>query len=127
MLMNILSNAIDAVEEKQNKIQSGVLQEECFVPTIEIQTTCLEKERVQIKISDNGIGMPQDVIEKIYDPFYTTKPIGKGTGLGLAIAYQIMHDCHEGILQCSSGVGKGTTFILEIPCHPQTAPLLQNV
>ena len=72
---------------------------------------------MEIRIADNGNGIDSDAIAKIYDPFYTTKPIGRGTGLGLAISYQIIQS-HEGYLHCTSEVGRGTEFIIKIPWRP---------
>ncbi|NES71718.1 MAG: HAMP domain-containing histidine kinase, partial [Okeania sp. SIO2D1] len=74
-----------------------------------------QTNRAQIRVCDNGIGMSKEVIDKIFDPFYTTKPIGKGTGLGLSISYQIVVDKHHGNLYCISELGVGTEFIIDIP------------
>ncbi|MEO1374866.1 MAG: ATP-binding protein [Cyanobacteria bacterium J06635_10] len=104
VFMNILSNAIDALEgcEKEN------LQ-------ISIRTQMLEENSVEIKISDNGLGISQEVIENIFNPFFTTKPIGKGTGLGLSISHQIITEKHNGIISCNSILGEGTEFSITIP------------
>lgn len=75
----------------------------------------LEPKRVQIRITDNGIGMSPEVQSKIFDPFYTTKPVGSGTGLGLSTSYQIVVEKHHGILRCVSAEGHGTEFVIEIP------------
>ncbi|HLO87932.1 MAG TPA: ATP-binding protein [Nostocaceae cyanobacterium] len=119
VVMNILSNAIDAlVSAKKNadlvngKTSSELLADSC--PTIRIQTFFIENGLVRIHISDNGVGMSPEVLEKIYDPFYTTKPVGYGTGLGLAISYQIIKS-HQGCLLCTSELGKGTEFVIVIP------------
>jgi signal transduction histidine kinase len=79
---------------------------------------------VVIRIADNGAGMTQEVQQKLFNPFFTTKPMGKGTGLGLSISYQIVVERHRGKLQCFSVPGEGTEFIIEIPIrhlHEQTA------
>ncbi len=89
---------------------------------IRIRTLLVNGDRVQIHIADNGAGMTPDVMAKIYDPFYTTKPIGYGTGLGLAISYQIIKN-HEGSLTCVSSLGKGTEFMIEIPLKSKTSRL----
>lgn len=116
VFMNILSNAIDALE--------GVAS-----PTITIQTRLVKQAEegealleqqaecpyVEVRIRDNGSGMDESVRQKIFDPFYTTKPVGKGTGLGLSISYQIVVDKHHGVLQCISEAGQGTEFIIQIP------------
>jgi signal transduction histidine kinase len=63
--------------------------------------------------------MTEEVKKRIFDPFYTTKPVGKGTGLGLAISYQIIVEKHGGIMECISEPGKGTEFWIEIPVKPK--------
>ena len=121
VFMNVLGNAIDAVEmKKEDLVKDGtdaLVQPTVQLPDplIRITTTLIEGNRVQIAIADNGIGMKPEAISKIFDPFYTTKPIGKGTGLGLAISYEIIVEKHGGTMQCLSEVGKGTEFIIQIP------------
>ncbi|MEH2032588.1 MAG: ATP-binding protein [Nostoc sp.] len=70
-----------------------------------------------VRIADNGPGMKEEVIRRIYDPFFTTKDIGKGTGLGMAISYQIVVDRHGGMLKCRSKPGEGTEFWIQIPIN----------
>lgn len=103
VFMNVLANAIDALEEEMGN-------EEISPPTtqITIRTELLDHQWVVIRIADNGPGMKEEVIRRIYDPFFTTKDVGKGTGLGMAISYQIVVDKHRGILKCRSQPGKGT-------------------
>ncbi|MCS6814856.1 MAG: CHASE domain-containing protein [Cyanobacteria bacterium] len=72
---------------------------------------------IRISITDNGPGMSEETQKQLFNPFFTTKPVGKGTGLGLAISYQIVVDKHEGKLWCESTPGHGTTFFIEIPVH----------
>ncbi|MGB3652752.1 MAG: PAS domain S-box protein [Rivularia sp. (in: cyanobacteria)] len=108
VFMNILVNAIDALEEKINKNNS-------FIPQIRIFTKKTNTNTAQISISDNGFGIPQNIITKLFDPFFTTKEVGKGTGLGLSVSYQIIIDKHRGKLTCQSVKGEGTDFIIEIP------------
>jgi signal transduction histidine kinase len=98
VFMNLLVNSIDALEEKLNKPNDSPF----FNPKISISTKLLNSERIAIHIADNGLGMRQEVQPKIFNPFYTTKPVGKGTGLGLAISYQVVVDRHHGELCCSS-------------------------
>ena len=74
-------------------------------------------DRVRIRIRDNGAGISEEVQAHLFDPFFTTKPVGKGTGLGLSISYQIIVERHQGSLTCSSEVGEGAEFIVEIPVH----------
>lgn len=111
VFMNIISNAIDALEEKkaENSAQSSI-------PTIHISTEiCANNSGVMIRISDNGIGMTEETKMRLFDPFFTTKQIGKGTGLGLAIGYQIVVEKHGGILNCISEPGQGSQFTIVLP------------
>lgn len=116
VFMNILSNAIDALEEN---CQLSVLNYELTSstqnsPTIRIRTEVIENQ-VMIRIADNGSGIPSEVKQRIFDPFFTTKPVGVGTGMGLAISYQIVTEKHHGTLQCFSELGSGTEFAIAIP------------
>jgi len=121
VFMNLILNAIDALEEKTN--QNLAPENPPKTNRIVIQTSLWPKstpetpEYVGIKISDNAQGMPQEVINKIFDPFYTTKPVGKGTGLGLAISHQIIVNKHAGELTVVSKPGEGTEFLIKIPLH----------
>ncbi|MDJ0557163.1 MAG: GAF domain-containing protein [Microcoleaceae cyanobacterium MO_207.B10] len=114
VLMNIVANSIDALEEAQAKGKFSESNEE-EIPTIKIQTELREKTFVTIRISDNGTGMKEEVQEKIFNPFFTTKPVGKGTGIGLSISYQIVVEKHGGRIFCNSQLGEGSEFIIEIP------------
>ena len=69
-----------------------------------------------IEIADTGRGIPADVMQRIFEPFYTTKPVGKGTGLGLSLSYDIVKK-HGGRIEVSSQVGIGTTFRVTLPLH----------
>jgi len=105
VFMNILSNAIDALEEQKDRNTPAAIQ---------IQTESLG-DRLRIIISDNGSGMTEAQRQRLFDPFFTTKPVGKGTGLGLSISYQIVVNRHGGDLYCHSEPGKGAAFFVEIP------------
>ncbi|MEH1874098.1 GAF domain-containing protein [Nostoc sp.] len=133
VFMNIFTNAIDALEtiidgkkDKENPQYFGNssrryanAQNKYSMPTIHISTRLsADESRLLIRISDNGSGMSEEVKKRIFDPFYTTKPVGKGTGLGLAISYQIIVEKHGGIMECVSEPGKGTEFWIEIPLKP---------
>jgi signal transduction histidine kinase len=72
---------------------------------------------VQIAIADNGPGIPETLQKQVFNPFFTTKPIGKGTGMGMSISYQIITEKHGGKLNCSSKPGKGTEFLIQLPIH----------
>jgi PAS domain S-box-containing protein len=118
VFMNVLSNAIDALEEAQDRDSSAAAT---APPTITIQTMRLEPNRVVIYIRDNGLGMPDSVRQRLFDPFFTTKSVGKGTGMGLSISYQIVTERHGGSLDCRSTLGQGAEFIITIPCQQNTA------
>ncbi|MEM6450391.1 MAG: ATP-binding protein [Cyanobacteria bacterium P01_D01_bin.105] len=113
VFMNLLSNAIDAL---RSHVSQGDKQPHPK-PTITI-TTEAASETVSIAIADNGTGIPDDVMSKLFDPFFTTKPVGQGTGLGLSISHQIVTEKHSGALECSSTIGEGTTFVIQIPITP---------
>lgn len=115
VFMNILSNAIDALQEYEG--QQTIEEIKPNPSTIWIHTKVKEKNWIVISISDNGPGMTPEVCSKLFDPFFTTKPVGKGTGLGLSISYQIVVEKHGGKLWCDSEPGKGTKFVIEIPTH----------
>ncbi|MEM1173076.1 MAG: PAS domain S-box protein [Cyanobacteria bacterium P01_H01_bin.35] len=120
VFMNIISNAIDALAEKRSKNFNPTGMNENLdildnLPTITISTKVTSSQEVTIIITDNGTGITNTVRNKIFDPFFTTKPIGSGTGLGLSISYQIIVEKHQGRLDCTSTIGQGTKFIIEIP------------
>jgi two-component system, NtrC family, sensor kinase len=104
VFMNLLANAIDALEERKKPSN-----------WIRISTECTNTETVVIRIADNGLGIPEHIVEKLFDPFFTTKSVGKGTGLGLSISSQIITERHGGSLRCESTLNQGTEFIIEIP------------
>ena len=95
VFMNVLMNAVQAIE------QDGQI----------VINTSLKNDKVIVKISDNGIGIPQDAMDKIFNPGFTGKGVGVGTGLGLSITYNIIQK-HHGEVQVESEVGKGTTFFI---------------
>ena len=107
VFMNIIANAIDALENSNQPQNSQENQ-------ITIRTFVNDGSAV-IQISDNGMGIPEDVKPKIFEHLFTTKSVGKGTGLGLAIAHQIVFNKHDGTLEVDSHLGKGTTFKILLP------------
>ncbi|GAB4284984.1 MAG: hypothetical protein Fur0025_16150 [Oscillatoriaceae cyanobacterium] len=108
VFMNLLVNAIEAIEDRQTRETAD------YTGVITI-TTAIEDNWVSISIQDNGIGMSPEVQAKIFNPFFTTKPIGKGTGMGLSISYQIVTQNHRGELSWSSAPGVGTEFKIKLP------------
>jgi signal transduction histidine kinase len=108
VLLNIISNGCYAVREKQRKLGDG------FSPQIDL-TTRNWGEKVEIRIRDNGMGMSPEVREKIFNPFFTTKPAGEGTGLGLSLSYDIIVQQHQGRLEVESEPGSYAEFIITFP------------
>ncbi|MGD1936683.1 MAG: ATP-binding protein [Cyanophyceae cyanobacterium] len=103
VFMNILHNALDAVGEV-----------ELEAPKIIIQTKKINRDYVSVKIENNGPPIPKAIQDKLFNPFFTTKPIGKGTGIGLGICYQII-DKHHGTIRVESGAESGVTFTVKLP------------
>jgi signal transduction histidine kinase len=106
VLLNLYNNAFYAVAEKKKQ------QREDYVPVVSVSTKRLNDE-VEIRVKDNGNGIPQKVIDKIFQPFFTTKPTGEGTGLGLSLSYDIIK-AHGGGILVDSKEGKGTEFIISL-------------
>ena len=117
VFMNILANAIDALED--DNPSESIAANEANPRIIKISTKLLDSEVVEIRISNNGPEITESVMKQLFNPFFTTKPVGKGTGLGLAIGYQIITVRHQGELQCISAPGKGAEFIIKIPISLQ--------
>lgn len=111
--MNLLANAIDALEESNAGRSFADIQS--HPNRITVTTKCINDSKVSISIKDNGVGMTEEVKQKIFDYLYTTKVVGKGTGLGLAIARQIIVDKHGGSIEVNSTLGEGTEFLITIP------------
>ncbi|MEP6486336.1 ATP-binding protein [Microcoleus vaginatus GB2-A3] len=118
VFMNIMANAIDALEDDGHN--KSIEANEANPRLIKISTKLLDSEMVEIRITNNGPEITESVIEQLFNPFFTTKPVGKGTGLGLSIGYQIITVRHKGELQCISAPGKGAEFIIKIPTSLQS-------
>lgn len=140
VFMNLIANAIDALDESNQGKTFRQIQQ--YPNTITISTSISTQnstsdsnfystsicsstnssttqehtiDYVEIRISDNGLGISEEIQAKLFNAFFTTKPEGKGTGLGLSISYQIITETHNGNLHCASTPGKGTEFIIKIP------------
>ena len=110
VFLNMVSNACYATNEKRAAVAENGGS---FFPALQLTTRRLE-DTVQVSIRDNGSGMPPDVIEKIFNPFFTTKPSDQGTGLGLAISNDIVRE-HGGVIQVTSEPGEYTNMLIELP------------
>jgi len=107
VILNLLTNAFHAVSERSREGHSG------YVPTVSLKTA-RKDGMVMLSVSDNGNGIPESIREKIFQPFFTTKPTGQGTGLGLSLGYDIVK-AHGGTLSVESEEGVGTTFAINLP------------
>ncbi|MFT4772634.1 MAG: signal transduction histidine kinase [Cryomorphaceae bacterium] len=108
VLLNLINNAFQAVHERSKKADSD------YLPTVTVMTKLTANGQQLIAISDNGPGIPEEIKDKIFQPFFTTKPTGQGTGLGLSLSYDIVK-AHGGELTCKSELTKGTEFIIKLP------------
>jgi len=114
VILNLFTNAFYAVDEK--KSTTLFLD---YKPTVSVSSKKL-KNKVVITVKDNGNGIPKDIIDKIFQPFFTTKPTGKGTGLGLSMSYDIIK-AHEGKLSVTTIEGEGSTFKIHLPLTRPTS------
>ncbi len=108
VVLNLLNNAFYAVSERKKNEEAG------YEPTVSVSTINLHGN-IEIRVKDNGTGIPQKVLEKIFQPFFTTKPTGQGTGLGLSLAYDIIKKGHGGELKVETKEGEGTVFTIILP------------
>jgi len=107
VFLNLINNAFYAVHERQKE------EGDAYKPIVLISTRKIDG-KIEIRVSDNGNGMPDSIKEKIFQPFFTTKPTGQGTGLGLSLAYDIIK-AHGGEIKVESKEGDLTTFIIQLP------------
>ncbi len=112
VLLNLINNAFYAVNQRAQPSE-GFKPSEGYTPSVFVSTKQLENA-IEIRVKDNGTGMPESVRAKVFQPFFTTKPTGQGTGLGLSLAYDIVTKGHGGTLEVESEEGKGTTFTIKL-------------
>ncbi|HKK12599.1 MAG TPA: ATP-binding protein, partial [Flavobacteriaceae bacterium] len=112
VILNLITNAFYAVIEKKKQLKSKA-SEDSYEPTVLVSTKKMGNY-VEVCVKDNGNGIPQKVVDKIFQPFFTTKPTGQGTGLGLSLSYDIIK-AHGGEIKVDTKEGKGTTFIIKLP------------
>jgi predicted ATPase/signal transduction histidine kinase len=108
VLLNLFNNALYSVHEKASR------QGAAYVPRIAIETRGFQ-DRVEIRVRDNGLGVPEDIRQKVFEPFFTTKPPGHGTGLGLSLSYDIVQQGHGGMLRLEEGAAEGASFLIVLP------------
>ena len=104
VFVNLLTNAAHAIAAKGDE-QPGRIR----------ITTRRDGDRVEVRISDTGTGIPEHVRARVFEPFFTTKDVGEGTGQGLAIAHNVIVERHGGAISCETRPGEGTTFIVQLP------------
>jgi two-component system, NtrC family, sensor kinase len=107
VLLNLYNNAFYAVAEKKKELADK------YEPVASV-TTKKDNDKVIITVRDNGNGIPEKVKEKIFQPFFTTKPTGQGTGLGLSLSYDIVK-AHGGEIKVETKEGEGAKFVIELP------------
>ncbi|HEV8506186.1 MAG TPA: ATP-binding protein, partial [Chitinophagaceae bacterium] len=107
VILNLVNNAFYAVNEKQKTINGK------YEPCVTVRTKKLY-DRIEIAIKDNGNGISQKILDKIFQPFFTTKPTGQGTGLGLSMAYDIVK-AHGGEIKVETREGEGCEFVIQLP------------
>ncbi|TNF44252.1 MAG: histidine kinase [Bacteroidetes bacterium] len=123
VILNLLTNAFYAVSEKKKSKATSPTEGGHYEPTVTVKTALIppsggggaSRGACQISVSDNGNGIPQGVLDKIFQPFFTTKPAGKGTGLGLSLSYEIVTKAHGGELKVENKEGEGATFTIILP------------
>ena len=111
VILNLITNAFYVVDERKNASTSSAGQ--LYEPTVSVSTKKVG-DKVLISVKDNGNGIPQKVLDKIFQPFFTTKPTGQGTGLGLSLSYDIVK-AHGGEIKVETKEGEGTEFIIQLP------------
>jgi len=117
VLLNLFNNAFYAVNEKKKSphpLKGGKEYEPIVFATTKRINSPLGDGGIEIRVADNGNGIPQNIIDKIFQPFFTTKPTGQGTGLGLSLAYDIVK-AHNGEIKVETKEGEGSEFIIQLP------------
>ena len=113
VILNLINNAFYAVDKKKKQPAPFAEGEIPYDPTVTISTK-KKGNKVEVKVKDNGNGIPKEVLDKIFQPFFTTKPSGEGTGLGLSLSYDIIK-AHSGELKVETKEGEGTIFSVILP------------
>jgi len=120
VVLNLINNAFYACaersrrEESAKSFEASVMGDQNYKPEVTVMTKKFD-DKVEINVQDNGSGIPDNVLKKIYQPFFTTKPSGEGTGLGLSLSYDIITKGHDGELKVETKENKGTNFMILLP------------
>ncbi len=112
VILNLITNAFYAVNEKKTAFAKA---EKEYTPTVSVSTN-RTSDTIRVTVKDNGNGIPKEVVDKIFQPFFTTKPTGQGTGLGLSMSYDIVK-AHGGKFEVETIEREGTTFIIKLPIN----------
>ncbi|HEY5370564.1 MAG TPA: ATP-binding protein [Hanamia sp.] len=107
VLLNLFNNAFYAVNEQKSRNLIS------YEPAVSVSTKKIN-DKIEIRVKDNGNGIPQKIVDKIFQPFFTTKPTGQGTGLGLSLSYDIVK-AHGGEIKVETREGEGSEFIIQLP------------
>jgi signal transduction histidine kinase len=110
VILNLINNAFYTVNEKKKQVDNG------YEPVVTVSTKKI-KDKIEISVKDNGNGIPQKVLNKIFQPFFTTKPTGQGTGLGLSLSFDIITKGHAGEIIVRTDEGMGAEFIISLPVN----------
>ena len=113
VFLNIVNNACYAANDKKRRLDAAG-QGNGFAPTLRVSTR-RDGDVVEVRIRDNGDGIPPEIRDRIFNPFFTTKPTGQGTGLGLSISHDIVVQQHDGTLDVETQPGAFTEFIIRLP------------
>ena len=115
MLLNLCANALYAVRQRQQELAAAGGPATAYEPTVSVSTHRPTGKVVEIRVHDNGTGIPREILGKVFQPFFSTKPPGEGTGLGLSLCYDIVTNGHGGTLTAASEAGRYTEFTIRLP------------
>jgi two-component system NtrC family sensor kinase len=108
VFLNVVENALYAMREKKRE------RGHAYEPELRVRTV-VQRDEVEVRIRDNGVGMAKNVAGRVFEPFYTTKPTGQGTGLGLSLSYDIVVQGHQGTMRVESAPGEWTELVITLP------------
>ena len=118
----MVTNSWHATEDKRDALrQNDPDAARDYIPGLDIQTRMIADDEIEVRFKDNGTGMPPDVVDKIFNPFFTTKATGRGTGLGLSLSLDVIRS-HGGTMNVETEPGEYTEFIITLPTTHHTAP-----